>query len=82
MGSEGGQIKQYVDAGKWPEHGVTAITQNAYLKTVTLEEAHGMNYRVCSQLESSGLGFGLFTDISNNGTGWPVYMPIRLIKDV
>mgnify|MGYP003442538566 FL=1 len=21
-------------------------------------------------------------EYSNNGTGWPVYMPIRLIKDV
>ena len=86
LGSEEGQIHQFVDAGKWPDHGVTAITQNAYLKTSTMETGV-LTYRVCAgRGEGDTLGYYLIGagpgEYSNNGTGWPVYMPIRLIKDV
>lgn len=85
LGSIEGQIKEYVDAGKWPEHGY--ITQAAYLKTLTMEPGV-ITYRVCAYsnmaVGPSGatLDFSLVGDLSNYGTGWPVYMPIRLIKDV
>jgi hypothetical protein len=91
LGSEDGQIEQFVDAGRRPDHiGVTAITQNAYLKTSTMEGSlYGMTYRVNACTPTDGgdtLGYCLIGagpgEYSNNGTGWPVYMPIRLIKDV
>ena len=62
LGSEEGQIHQFVDAGKWPDHGVTAITQNAYLKTSTMEQGAGLlTYRVCAGPRSIWNYFGLLS---------------------